>query len=286
MQNNQNLSGKILSNKFATEQGLATTISVNRTSVDFDKTDIGDECFRLIKISQSGEGVPVTLSSNSPDLFQIAIGVKKLIFEDELTFSPAEGGTFVHIRFTPDRMGNHTGSLILKTANDQQIITLSGKGGNFIATPASEQISGLSSRWKWAAMLVLVGGVGYAGYMYRCQLVPSLCDQPNEVQSVEAKPAVGPPAKETTNQELEAEPVGSSKEVQEEKILKSTTTATVARPDKQVRASQDQPQSEREQDRKTTPAATRKQERRQTPTTSPTSEESELERELNKKPGS
>jgi hypothetical protein len=286
MENNQNLSGKILSNKYVSGQSIVknNTVSVNRTSVDFDKTDIGDECFRLIKVSQDGEHMPVTLSSDSPDTFRMAIGVNKLVFEDTITFTPVEAGTFVHIRFTPDRMGNHTGRLILKTTNEQQIITLNGKGGSYIATPASEQIRG-NSGWKWVAISILLIGAGYTGYMYRCQLVPSLCDQPSEVRrvDVDAKPSLPSPisTQETGNEEVETKTVESlSKAKRVPEVTKSA-----ARSEKRVSESQAAAQNEQNQERKAAIIDKPKRESKPVQKIPSASEESDLEQELNRKPG-
>lgn len=286
MQNNQNLSEQTLSNKLVPEQSLIkkTTISVNRTSVDFDKTDIGDECFRLIKVSQDGERTPVTLSSDSPDTFRMAIGVNKLVFEDTITFTPVEAGTFVHVRFTPDRMGNHTGNLILKITNEQQTITLSGKGGSYIATPASEQTRS-NSGWKWAAISLLLVGVGYTGYAYRCQLAPSLCDQPNEVQRINVNPksSLSPPVptQEITNEEAETKAVESPKKAR--KV--SNVTTSVASPEKQASESQTVDRNERNQERKAAVISKPKLESKPAQKAPSASEESDLEQELNRKPG-
>lgn len=277
----QEINSAALNNEKVAKTGA---VFVNKTSVDFDKTDIDDECFRLIKITQEGESAPVNLYSDSPDVFQIAIGVKKLVFEDELTFTPGEGGTFVHIRFSPNRTGHYTGNLVLKSGEGQQTVTLNGRGGSYIAAPASEQLKGLSPLLKWAAILVVLGGVGYTGYTYKCQLIPSLCDQANDIQQVNNEPSDNLPVPAATSQEAKVETIEPATKVSAEPVVKPS--ARVNKVQTQNGKDQTTVRNEKNTEQKAVNTTRSSQTQKSKPAQkAPASEESDLELELNKKPG-
>lgn len=182
-------------------------LTVSTERVTFDKTPIGEESYAILRISQQHADTPVDVAvtnaigqdSDEWARFSIATGVRELIFTTGLNFVPAPGGTYLHLRYVPNRPGRHSARLLIETPFETKSVSLAGQTTGLLplagslpqrrlvppsaprpSQPQPEPVDSDAAgnpRWlRWSALL-LAGGLSlaYAGYVYRCRLFPSLC---------------------------------------------------------------------------------------------------------------
>jgi hypothetical protein len=106
---------------------------VSQTQLNFAPTDVGDERFAVVRIGQEGSDVPVRVVSEVAQFFQVAVQASPLRFGAEATFTPAPGGTFIHIRYAPKQAGRHAGELTIEADQGTQTIGLSGRTTGLLA---------------------------------------------------------------------------------------------------------------------------------------------------------
>ena len=169
---------------------IETFLTISDSSITFNKIKLGEEDFIILKINQQGANTPVGLSTDDPDQFSLALSKKELHFTPDLTITPAFGGTYVQIRYAPNRSGQHIASLFVKTDYDNQTVSLQGNAGKSwwpgLWTRGNAQITqpaSIRSKKLGILAILVVGGLLYAGYAYRCQLAPSLCQSQIEVNN-------------------------------------------------------------------------------------------------------
>ena len=151
-----------------------SSLLVNQPVVTFPGTSPGKPSFRVITIAQQGPGTPVTLTTDAPDYFQLASDSHPA-FASSLTLTPSPVGTYVHVRYAADRYGSHTGYLTIQSDNQSETVTLKGRNVGPLTLPDSLNQAVVVRRGAVFLAMTLVMGLAWAGYSYRCQLFPALC---------------------------------------------------------------------------------------------------------------
>ncbi len=172
---------------------IKTILLLDSSLLTFTKTDPGKEVFAIFNISQQGTETPVVLSTSDPSRFSLAVDNKTPSFSPVLTVTPSFQGTDIRIRYVADRLGPHTAYLLAETPYSTKTVLLQ---------VVLDELSGWYRLWQWPGVrqwqgwqirqpttahlrrigivsILLLGGLGYAGYVYRCQLIPGLCPLPN-----------------------------------------------------------------------------------------------------------
>lgn len=192
----------VLTIDVSADSSLLPVLTVGSSALSFDKTDPGDESFAILKISQQYADTPLTVSVDEPANFLIATGIRQLTFLPSLTFTPPTDGTYIHVRYAPDRPGRHTAKLFVETPYDMKLVVLQGRAGGLLLPQRSEralpqpvipddQPPAQPRRLGLPALLVL-SGLAFAGYTYRCELAPSLCQAQSGITPVEPSRAERP----------------------------------------------------------------------------------------------
>ena len=104
---------------------------VSQSQLTFDPTEVGEERFLLVKIGQDGSDSPVRVVSEVAPFFQIAVQARPLRFSAEATFTPAPGGTFIHVRYAPKHAGRHVDEF--EAGQRTQTVVLSGRTTGFLS---------------------------------------------------------------------------------------------------------------------------------------------------------
>lgn len=174
---------------------IETALFISDTSVAFGNTEAGGEALALLKVSQQGADTPVSLSVNNPALFGLASDKAASTFADTLTVVPSFEGDFICIRYSPNQAGRHTSSLLITTPYDSQTVFLEGRATRkasqyqLLSWPAletkwSKPVNRLATtRIQKILAVVLVVGLVCVSYIYKCELVPGLCQSRNIVET-------------------------------------------------------------------------------------------------------
>ena len=125
---------------------------VSRSQLTFDPTEVGEERFLLVKIGQDGSDSPVRVVSEVAPFFQIAVQARPLRFSAEATFTPAPGGTFIHVRYAPKHAGRHVGELTIEAGQGTQTVVLSGRTTGFLSRLLPPR-DGRMHRPNWPCLL-------------------------------------------------------------------------------------------------------------------------------------
>ena len=64
---------------------------------------------------------------DDPTCFTIATGERQLLFGSSLLFTPAPAGTYIHVRYQPDRPGRHAATLYVETPYQTSTVRLTGR---------------------------------------------------------------------------------------------------------------------------------------------------------------
>lgn len=207
-------------------------LTISEQSLTFAKTVPGKPVFLVVRVATDDKNVQVTASTDLPAVFQLASDDRP-IFGSMLTLIPESAGTYIHIRYQPERPGVHEGTLTLQSAVGTRTVSLTGRctrmatvatnpNSVLTRTVASREVKAAKSR---AGMLVagaaVLVGLLYTGITYRCQLMPSLCQQDATTASqAVSSPAV--PVVETPVSSPASEPVASVKAVTKRTSTKPT----------------------------------------------------------------
>lgn len=188
----------------ATSRSLAIAqepmLTVSQPALAFARTSPGKPSYLVLTIAQHHTDAPVTLTTDAPELFQLASDSRP-VFSPALTLTPSALGTYVHVRYSPPKNGLHTGQLIIHNQYEQKTVTLEGRSRRLVPTvrtnwpasspaalrpPAVQRLLAHRSvqrvpvrllvpkQWAGLLALVLMGGLAYAGYTYRYELFPAL----------------------------------------------------------------------------------------------------------------
>jgi hypothetical protein len=157
-------------------------LQVSSSTLQFDRTEPGNESFLTLKVTPPQPNVPVVLSVSDPALFQLAVGVERLAFKESLTFKPDPQGTYVHLRYTPPRAGKHQSALVIEspTTSETHTVSLFGRTSGMALPvgslrPVGEASQSAGSTTKAFVAIGLVLGLGIGVYAYRCQIWPDTC---------------------------------------------------------------------------------------------------------------
>ena len=239
-------------------------LRISSQILNFSKTAAGEEDFAILKVSQQGADTPVIVSTDNPALFQMAVGVKQLVFTSTLTFVPAPGGTYVHVRYTPGRGGQHSARLFVETDYDTQTVILQGRTSGLLPMlplrPAADQARTYQSRTdnlpaapgRWLRPLagLLLGGLAWAGYVNRCDIAPGLC------QDQAVTTPVTPPEKEVIKPSARLrEPVV----VADDDVDKPDEAATRREEEKAAKKAKDKKKKSAEEKKSTVSSSDRKE---------------------------
>ncbi len=307
-------------------------LTVGAPALHLDKTRVGDETFSILNISQRFADTPVSVVVDDPTQFSVATGVKQLLFGPSLLFTPAPTGTYIHVRYQPDRPGRHVAKLYVETPYETKTVRLTGRTIGILPPvigrqptdrtdqrdqlllPAPSEMQRPLGRLRLPALLLL-GGLAYGGYTYRCELAPSLCRQSAAVGV--PQPAVVTPSQElppdrsvATESELSVDEPSSKSFKQSVRgadklrLTEETETPRTRREERRTErerpaetesapalVARTRPQTDPEQPkaegsrRSAAPAEVAPAPKRRSNQTSPAADESDLEQELNKKPG-
>ncbi|RYF66470.1 MAG: hypothetical protein EOO39_22945 [Cytophagaceae bacterium] len=155
-------------------------LQVSSSALRFDPTNPGEESFLTLRITPPQPNTLVVVSVDEASLFQIATGIERLAFKQTLTFKPEAAGSYIHLRYTPERSGRHQSTITVEapaTAETIQI-PLTGRTSGIrlpslsTGSTAQRPVSALTKSLLVGGLLL---GIGYAGYTYRCQIWPDSC---------------------------------------------------------------------------------------------------------------
>jgi hypothetical protein len=286
-------------------------LTVSELALSFDKTAPNKPKFLLVQIAQRNTSVAVTIDSDEPALFQFATDSHP-IFSSQLSFTPKPEGTYVHVRYAPTKPGTHRAHLRIHTPyhTESTIIPLTGKctwfsSDLFISQATNTSQAGTQPTPSLIHPALVVAGtlflgfLAYQAYEHRCQLVPSWCQQADA--STAPAIVVDTPMGDSPTTDRPSTPVsktprsardrvtrinsGSSASEKRTNQIRSSSAKNSARVDKGSSSATNQPPS-------SSGAASRLVEK---PNSKPiekpvqvkkpviTSDESDLERELNRK---
>ncbi len=329
-------------------------LRVDQPALHLGKVNVGEEAYAILNIGQQFAQTPVSVVVDDPAQFSIATGVKQLLFGPSLLFTPAPTGTYIHVRYQPDRPGRHSAHLYIETPYQTKQVRLTGRTTGLVAPvlsrqptqprepaqrllpPAPTETTRRRGRLGLPALLLLgLGGLAFAGYAYRCELAPSLCRQSVTTPAplpvdVESATEQSTPETETTESaapsvnQRSAEPVPSNAQrpvrerptdepadapvtrrtqpnETEPNRTGSRQTGSGGRANRTAESEptvlarsrpQPEPEAPRVDNRRRSvaptaelPTAVERSDKRRVNPPVPTSEESDLEQELNKKPG-
>ena len=174
---------------------IEPALFVDGSTVTFDRTEPNVADFIFLKIRQQGATTPVTLTIHGSNQFTLATSTRESDFAPDLTINTPFEGTYVYIRYAPKRAGRHVARLVITTPYHTKTVSLEGQASNLSNWYRFLEWTGLLTPWRvlnnqstapiWKWVLsVLVLGLGYVSYTYRCQLVPGLCQSQNTVKII------------------------------------------------------------------------------------------------------
>lgn len=158
-------------------------LQVSSSALTFDRTELGDESFLTLRITPPHANTLIVVSIDDASLFQVAAGVERLAFKQALTFKPEPTGSYIHLRYTPERSGRHQSTMTIEAPATSETVSVSLTGRTIgVALPVGSLALPAASTPRATNALtrsILVGGIligiGFAGYTYRCQIWPDNC---------------------------------------------------------------------------------------------------------------
>ncbi len=206
-------------------------LTISEQSLTFPKTVPGKPVFLVLRVATDEKAVTVTASTDLPTVFQLASDDRP-IFGSMLSLVAEPSGTYIHIRYQPDRAGLHEGTLILQSAVGTRSVTLTGRCSRIAAThtnanrvltqTVASRDAGLPTRrtGRMIAGAAVIVALLYTGVTYRCQLLPSLCQQDAAVGS---QPVVrsAPPMVDAITPSPDPEPTAPARPVSERVVTKA-----------------------------------------------------------------
>ena len=313
----------------AASQSLALSqqpvLTVSQPALAFARTAPGKPSFLVLTVAQHHTDAPVTLTTDAPELFQLASDSRP-VFSPALTLTPSAIGTYVHVRYSPPKNGLHTGQLLIHNQYGQKTVTLEGRSRRLLPTvrtswpatspaalrhPALQRLLAHRSvprrsvrllvpkQWAGLLALVLMGGLAYAGYTYGHGLFSALFPatnqaatpagtslrEPSDASNAPEKVTLSPAVPKRARVRDGLRPVGppAVRPIHAPSVNSTAQQTTVDRTDKEysLKTDREEALSERKRTKQTTDNQRNNQIRRSA-TPPPPTEESELERELNK----
>lgn len=172
-------------------------LQINTYELVFPTKAVGRPHFMTFTLAQQHADTPVTISTDSPELFQLASDSRPA-FAPSLTLIPPPKATYIHVRYAPARAGKHSAQLIIEAPYGSETIQLEARSTGFLPAMIPGPVVTVGqqptqrNRWRTIVSLFVAGCLLLAGYRYRCQLAPSLCREP---ASLPTEQQTLPPAK-------------------------------------------------------------------------------------------
>ncbi|GAB3917107.1 hypothetical protein [Larkinella terrae] len=138
------------------------------------RTIPGECSYLILKIDSQDHHIPLTLRSDAPVYFQLAADLRST-FKAHLTFNFSPEQSQVYLRYSPDWAECHIGNLTAQTADSKTTITLFGQSTR----------KWTSKRWIVAPVLLLLVGLAYLFSSKPSDLVAAL-----EKKSAEPDPVI------------------------------------------------------------------------------------------------
>ncbi|SOD92056.1 hypothetical protein [Spirosoma fluviale] len=256
------------------------SLKISQSTLIFTQATVDKPCYLLLTVAQQYADSPVTIETDSPDHFLLATDDQP-IYKPKLTFVPSPEGTYVHVRYMSSQRATIQALLTVQSPYATQTVALKGRTAGLLAVVQkaipTRNLPQLASgtephtrkRWIALGLVAVLSGLGYAGVMYRCEIFPGLC-QPTSVSesTVEQSPAL-PTDSLTIN--LADDAPSSGKRPSVEGTTSQPTAKAVAESDISPKAVTQQKET--------------KAVNRQKSDSTVLDQESDLERELNGKPG-
>lgn len=156
---------------------------MSRSALTFDRTDPGDESFLTLRITPPHPNTLIVVTIDDASLFQVAAGIERLAFKEALTFKPEPTGSYIHLRYTPERSGRHQSTMTIEVPATAETVSvlLTGRTtgvalpGGSLALPVASTPRSTNALTRSLLVGGLLIGIGFAGYTYRCQLWPANC---------------------------------------------------------------------------------------------------------------
>ncbi|MFD1143403.1 hypothetical protein ACFQ4C_19900 [Larkinella insperata] len=167
---------------------IETILTVDDSPILFNEIEPGNETFAILKIGQYGADTPVIVSVDGSDYFTLAPGRTDPTATTTLTLTPTYTGTYIYIRYAPEKVGRHTATLLVDAPYSQQHIFLEGRSiwlSGWYRLPqrlalramlnVQDRLPPFTKAQKMGVGAVLGLALLATGYLYRCELAPSLC---------------------------------------------------------------------------------------------------------------
>ncbi|GAB3314679.1 hypothetical protein GCM10027299_03140 [Larkinella ripae] len=153
--------------QFTQNSGL---ISADQTLI-LPETRPGEYGYLILTIGSLESDATLMLKTDAPNYFQLATD-QRPAFKPSLTLQPVIKQTHVHIRYSPDSVGRHSANLTVQTSETMTAIQIVGKSPRTWA----------SSYWLAVPFLLLIGGLAYTFYNRSGQI--ALVDNQQSTDSV------------------------------------------------------------------------------------------------------
>ena len=285
-----------------------TGLTISHSALCFIQAASDKPAYLLLTITQQLVGTPITFTmAGDTAYFQLATDGHPYYKSTLTVVSPAQK-FHVHIRYAADKRGLHREQLTIQTPYESKTVSLEGRrkgwlpswSGTNTNTSQPRQESplsvGQSRNWIWLVMLAGISGLGYVSYTHKCQLVPGLCHDAapativtrasSPIPDKRAVPSSSPKSKPKTMHRSEKAQANVTNVIDSLSQLRHSlpVSKAVTEPDRATVASKEQSATTRATDRRqeTIKKASGKPEERTQPKPALTSEESELEKALNK----
>ncbi|GAB4024872.1 hypothetical protein [Spirosoma koreense] len=170
-------------------------LAISTSSLVFESTRSGTPAFQVVRLTQQ-TSEPVTLTTDTPDYFQLASDSRPT-FASSLTLVPSPTGSYVHVRYQSDRPGSHQGQLVIDQPQQPITVTLSGHSTGLLSGLVLKQ-PGPTRHWALGVFtLLLTCSLAYIDYANRYSLFPALVtanSRPAHRHSISRKPVSIEPA--------------------------------------------------------------------------------------------
>ncbi|WP_373514439.1 hypothetical protein [Persicitalea sp.] len=106
-------------------------LTVSASKLSFVQTTADKPSFLVLTVEQQGVNEPVTLTTDAPECFQLAIDSRP-VFSPKLALTPASRGTHVHVRYFSNKGDVHTGQLIIQNGLKIKNVVLEERHTRFL----------------------------------------------------------------------------------------------------------------------------------------------------------
>ncbi|GAB3702692.1 hypothetical protein GCM10027592_32360 [Spirosoma flavus] len=253
------------------------SLTVSQSNLSFASATFGKPAFRVLTVTQQNSDKVVTISTDSPENYQLASDTNPT-FTSALTLTPSPVGTHIHVRYLPANAGTHQSNVIIRTEHEELNVPLTGRSSR-LPVLIRAQPSMLRTRRVISLLAVLVLGVlSFISYPFRCQLFPRWCTDVTTSRNVVPLRSISPTVSEVLKKDSPRSTRASAKLTSKKNHIKRQSITI--KEDRGLRASKLTSEQSRTDERPLNILSTNEQARRNDVSVSPL-EESELEKVLN-----